>query len=136
MSTPLIILEQGLLAFLKGNAAITALATSGGIYLNAAPEKSPDPCMAFTRISSIPDATMDGPSGLNFRRYQFTFYSTDYTKALQLSETVRLAIDGYQGYLPNGQRVYNIIRDNELDGFDDVTSWHHCITDYFIHFAE
>jgi len=130
------ILEEGILLFLQASTDLVALATELGICQNAVPESAPDPAMCFSVISATPQASMDGPSGLNFRRYQFETFSQSYVKAKQLQTLIRLALDGYSGTLPNGQRVYNVIRDNELDGFDDVTNEHRTITDYFIHFAE
>ena len=136
MPTPLLILEEGLYLLLTQNASITALTGPNGIYLNSVPEDAHDPCMCIQKISSAPDSTNDGPSGLNIRRYQFSFYSTSYPNAVRLSETTRQAIDGFTGHLPNGQRVFNIIRDNEIDGFNDQSGSQRTITDYFIHFAE
>jgi hypothetical protein len=136
MSAPTV-LEQGLRLLVVEAPTIVAVTGEAGVYLNAVPENSPDPCILISKISSTPDATMDGPSGFNIRRYQFTFFSKDYPTAIKLQEITRLVIDGFHGALPTtGQIVYNIIRDNEVDGFDNETGWHHSITDYFIHFAE
>lgn len=130
------IIEEGIYLLLQQNADLVALCTLKGICLNAVPENAPDPSMCFSTISATPIATNNGPSGLNFRRYQFETFGSTYVKAKQLQTLIRLAIDGFSGTAPNGQRVYNIIRDNELDGYDDVTGEHRTITDYFIHFAE
>ena len=135
MSNPYI-LEEGLLLFLRSSVGITSLTTTAGIYMNSVPETAHEPCMFFSKISAQPDTTFDGPSGLNYRRYQFETLSKSFVSAVRLQAAIRIALDGYSGTLPNGQRVYNIIRDNELDGFDDVTGEHRTITDYFIHFAE
>lgn len=135
MSAPVII-EQGLLQLFKSFTDVVAMTTLCGIYLNVVPEGAHDPCLLIAKVSATPDATMDGPSGYNIRRYQFTFFSKDFPTALKLQEIVRALFDGYVGVLPNGTRVYNVIRDNEIDGYDDQTAWHHTITDYFIHFAE
>jgi len=134
--TPLILLEQGLLQLLKADPDVSGFATVAGIFLNSVPETAPDPSCCFSKISATPDTTNDGPSGLNFRRYQFETFSKDYPTALLLAAYIRKAIDGFSGTLPNGKRVFNIIRDNEIDGFDDVTGESRVITDYFIHYLD
>jgi hypothetical protein len=130
------ILEDGLLQLLKQNTDLVTLFTLKGFFLNSVSQSAHDPSMCIQKISATPDTTNDGPSGLNFRRYQFSCYSKSYVTCLQAQELIRIAIDGFHGFLPNGQRVYNIIRDNELDGFDDITGEHRTLTDYFVHFAE
>lgn len=140
MSTPLVLIEEGLFQLLKANTALMALVGANGIFLNAVPESATDPAFCFSDISSTPDTTMDGPSGLNFRRYQFDCFSSNYPQAVRVRELIRQAIDGYNheedGPLPNGQICYNIIRDNELSGFNDATSEHRAMVDYFVHFDE
>ena len=135
MSIPLI-LEDGLYQYLLAQTTITALVGPSGIFMNTVTENAHDPAICFSKISSQPDSTNDGPSGLNFRRYQFESYSSSFVKCLQVDAAVRIALDGFSGFLPNGQRVYNIMRDNEIDGFDDISGNSRTITDYFIHFAE
>jgi hypothetical protein len=132
----IMILEQGLYAFLLAQPAITNLTTTKGIFLNSVPQGAPDTCLSIQKISAAPDSTNNGPSGLNIRRYQFCTYSSSYIKSVTLQETLRTVIDGFVGYFPNGQRIFNIIRDNELDSFNELTDKERTITDYFIHFAE
>lgn len=129
-----VLLEDGLYELLMSNA--TFLATGAVVYLNIAPENATDPCLVISKVSAQPDTTMDGPSGLNSRRYQFSFFSKSYITAIRLQETVRIIVDGFHGPLPTGQMVWNIIRENELDGFDDVANESYSITDYFIQFTE
>jgi hypothetical protein len=136
MPYPVYILEEGLFQFLLANSDITNMVGPNGIYLGAVPQTTHDPCMGIDLISATPDATNDGPSGFNSRRYQFTFYSQSFANAVKLRELLRTVLDGFTGTLPNGQRVFDVRRDNELNGFDDLTGSHRAITDYFIDFLE
>ena len=134
----ILILEDGIQQFIRAQPALITLIGSmaDGFFLNSVPEKAHDPCIGIQVISDQPDATNNGPTGLNFRRYQFCCYAKSYVVACRVSETLRLALDGFTGTFPNGQRVYNVLRDNSLDGFDDLTNTHRKITDYIFHFAE
>jgi hypothetical protein len=87
-------------------------------------------------ISSTPDYTFYGPSGFNTRRYQFSCYGDTYPQAKRVQEALRLALDGFNGYLPNGALVFDIRRDNEQDLYDNESNSHRIITDFYIDFQE
>jgi hypothetical protein len=132
----LVLIEEGLLQLLNTNANLILLVAPSDIYLNSVPEKASDPAFCFSKVSSTPDTTMDGPSGLNFRRYQFDCFSQSYPTATQVQALIAKAINGFSGLLPNGQRVFNIIKDNELDGFNAETLEHRTVCDYLIQFND
>lgn len=135
-------IEQGLNNFLVANLATL---TAQNIYMGFVPENAAMPCLMFETVSSKSDTTMDGPSGFVVRRFQFNFYGQDaatsapgsgYVAAKRVQEALRLMFDGLTGYLSDGTRVFNVIRDNEVDSYDADTNTYHLLTDYFIHFQQ
>jgi hypothetical protein len=138
MATPLI--EEGIYLLLTQSTTLMATLGANGVYLNTVPEGAIKPCLCISTVSSTPDETFDGSSAYNIRRYQFTAKAADYPSTKRVQEALRKLLDGYSGVLPaasgqTGVKVFNIIRDIELDSYDDQGNTHNAITDYFIHFA-
>ena len=91
------IIEEGIVAYLKTIAAITTL-TSTRFYPLELPEQ-PVALAAITyqKISGSPLQTMGGISGVASPRFQITCWDTTYAKAKVLKELVRLAMDSFIG---------------------------------------
>jgi len=134
------VIEEGILLKLTQSTSLMATLGANGVYLNFVPETAIKPCLCFSLVSSTPDATSDGPSAFNIRRYQFTCFGADYPSTKRSQEALRILLDGYRGVLPaaagqTGVTVFNVLRDIEIDSYDDQGGTHRAITDYFFHFS-
>lgn len=138
-------IEEGLFNFLNTNLVGQAGLAAGAVYMGTVPESATMPCVMFETVTSKSDTTMDGPSGYVVRRFQFNFYGADkalgapgsgLVAAKKVQEALRLMFDGLTGTLPDGTKLFNVIRDSEVDSYDADTNIYHLLTDYFIHFQQ
>lgn len=98
--------ENAIRALLLDSAAVLAL-VSERIYPQSAPQKTPKEDQAayivYQRIDTDPTHTMLAAGGLAFVRVQLELYGRSYDECRQIAEAVRLALDGYQGSVTDGE---------------------------------
>jgi hypothetical protein len=106
------------------------------IYPNVPALNAPMPNISYQQISKTGDPTLDGSCRLQEIRMQFEFRSIYDSQGLgparELADSLRLAIDGFAGMLPNGVCVNSILFGDENVFFDDTARMHRIVQDYFI----
>lgn len=99
------------------------------------PNQATLPAITFFKVSAPRDQTQQGPSGLVSARFQVSSWGINYTAAKTLSQLVRLALDGYRGYL-NNVRIDGIELMNEMDGNEAEPNVFQTIMDFRVKYAE
>jgi len=88
-------------AYLRANGPVAAIVGTR-IYAVNLPQQIPGvsnplPAVVYTQISGRRPQTMEGATGLNDGRYQFSCQAADYKTAKQLSQAVRDALENLSG---------------------------------------
>ena len=91
-------LDEGLVAYLTGNAGVSAL-VSDRVGPAPLPQDSEQPAVTYQIISRTAQYTHRGPAGLTRPRIQVDCWSTTYSESQQLAEQVRLALSGFRGQM-------------------------------------
>lgn len=92
---------EDITAYLIANAGVAAIAV-GRVYAQNLPQQraagfNPLPAVVYTQISGNRPSTMEGTTGLNDGRYQFSCIAMDYLTAKKLSQAVRQALGRLSG---------------------------------------
>lgn len=127
-------IEEGLVAFLKADAGITAK-VAGRIYQKKKPQKPNLPAIVIHRISANRDYDQGGHNGYTVVRYQLDTYAADFAAAKQTADAVRLALSGFRGSM-GGVEVSGVFLEGEQDGYDDDLVEYWFTQDYIIQHAE
>lgn len=113
-------MEQAVIAALLANDAVTAHA-GRRVYPLIRPQDSAMPALVFTTISSQPDATHDGATGLSESRIQLDAYAATYAAAKGLARAVRGVLHQFAGDVEvDGGTVtlQGVFQDGERDLFE------------------
>lgn len=116
-------MEEALFDVLKTHAALTALVGTNParIYWMRAPQGSPKPYVVLQAISSVPDVTHGGPSGLVAARVQADCYSDSYGTAKTVARAVTGRLSGFRGS-SSGVVFDGVFKDAERDEYEDEAS--------------
>jgi Protein of unknown function (DUF3168) len=135
-------LRPGLFAFLRDDAVIGPLVTTGGVarvYPVRLPQGIKLASIVYTRISGQGDYTMAGASGYARPRYQIDAWSPDPDAAGRLANAVKAALDGFTGAIGTGANavfVQGVFIADEREDYDDTVQMYRVSRDYFIHHEE
>jgi len=106
-------------AYLQGNAGLNAL-VAGRVYAQNLAQKATLPAVVYKQISGVRPSTMEGATGLNDGRYQFTAYALDYKTAKQVSQALRQALNRVTGTIGSTVTLDTALL-SERDYWDFVT---------------
>jgi len=113
---------EDITTFLQADAGITAIA-AGRIYAQNLPQRSATstnlPAVVFSQISGMRPSTMEGTTGLNDGRYQFSCMSLDYLTTKKLSQAVRQKLSKFQGTV-GSTAILDVSLDAERDFYDNI----------------
>lgn len=87
--------------------------------------------IVYNIVSVIPADRKDGKSAVDTSRVQISIYAERYDDAVELSESVRSAIDNYKG-TAGGVAVDRIRFESEQHTYDLESDQYGIISDYFI----
>lgn len=114
-------MEEALILLLLANAALTSKVGADQITWVRAAQNSPRPYVVLQTISSVPDVTHSGPSGLVPARIQVDCYGDTYAATKTVARAVTGALNGFRG--TKGSIAFDgIFKDAERDGFEDEAS--------------
>ena len=103
----------------------------GGLWFVTLPDKPKAyPVATLQLISSVPEYTLDGPTGLVKARLQIDHFGTDYLSCKTAAAAFRQILDGYKGTLPDGTQVSSMTRLNATDSFESDSRLYHTQTDW------
>lgn len=102
-------------------AALNAVAPSGGVWANEAPDSTPAPYVVFSRISATPQNDLDGAGTLSRVRIQVNAYAETYEDAKTLADTIAAAMAG---------APFKNVPDISMDLFDRDVKMHYVVQDF------
>jgi hypothetical protein len=120
-------------AYLMANAGIQAIAGAAPntrIYAQNLPQQraggfSPLPAVVYSQISGDRPSTMEGATGLNKGRYQFSCMAMDYKTAKLLSQAVRQALNRVSGTVGSTATLdVSLLSEREFRTDLDFEIWH------------
>lgn len=123
------LVEEALYSLLSGLA-------SGRVYpyrLTARPNTFP--AITYMKVSGPRDETHEGPSGLVPARFQVSSWGQTYDAAKVLSNSVRLALDGFKG-TQSGVLIAGIELLNETDQGESEPDTFQTIMDFRVKYTE
>jgi hypothetical protein len=115
-------LQEGLNNFLENSAPVSAL-VGARIYAGQLPELKAAtdlPAIVYKEIHGDGEFSMDGPDQLQYSRMQFSCYGKVYSDAKKVARTLRLELENFTGALSDGTQVQHMIRESEVDIFEDA----------------
>lgn len=108
--------EQGLATVLVSDPAVAAVVGTR-VYPVIAPAAADLPFITWRRSAVQRQHTLSGPMGMPTVILSVDLYATTYEAVRELSDRVRLALDGYGGSQADSISVKHVSLDNESDGF-------------------
>jgi hypothetical protein len=119
-------LEATLTTALEADATVTALVGSGAlarIFPVRIPQGVALPAVAYQRISTIPNPTLDSAGNLADARLQYTCVASSVDAAHELADVVAAALNQYSGYggESGGTSGGTVVRIVELENIADRT---------------
>jgi hypothetical protein len=109
-------MEASLITYLLAQTAITSIVSTKIKYMQL-DENTTLPAIIINRISGTPIERQEAKSKECSTRYQIDTFATSYNQALDISNKIRLALDGYSGTM-SGTRVSAIRLLDETDDFE------------------
>lgn len=86
-------IELDIIAILDADSAVQAIC-GGRIYALVRPQTDPLPAIVWQRVSTVPENSLAGFSGLDNVRIQFAHYADTLLQAKMLAAAVSAALDG------------------------------------------
>ncbi len=136
-------IETTLRTLLTSSANVLALVSAARIYpvildQGAAVVPNTVPAITYYVASEQRESSFAGPNGLPGALICVELWADTYLGMLQLSEAVRLLLDGYAGTPAGGDRIKSCSLENKTDHFEgEVKSGlYHRLCDYRIFYDE
>ena len=135
------VLELGLISYLEGYAGLSAL-ISTRIYHMMKPQSVVYPCVTFQRIDTPRIHTMDssGATGTLARpRIQFDAWADTYTAAKNITDQLRVALNGKRGSIgtaPYAVTIRSALVDGEAPSYDTLVSMYRSRSNFIIYHEE
>ncbi len=104
--------EQAIRSRLTSQSSVTDL-VSTRIYPQAAPQGASLPYVIYD-VGSNPVEAMSGHAGLTYASFSISCYATTYASVKEISEKIRLALDGWSG-TSETVLVRSVIHNNSND---------------------
>lgn len=129
-------IEQGLISLVQGNAAVSAIAVSGGGYFAELPKDAALPSWTYAFISGVPGLTLASPENLTHARYQVDCYGAVAADAIRLARAIHSVLNGFRGTLtdPDSTKVQGCFQSNLIDFFDDASRTYRRLLEYQLWF--
>ena len=93
--------------------------STAGVFAGEMPPNTPNPSIVTRQISGDSDMTFDGPSGVQYVRFQFSCYG-QYLQSKQLARAVNQALERFTGTCPDGTQIQNMQTVLEADTFQEA----------------
>lgn len=122
------LIDEALRAHLLSKTRITNLVGSR-IYENVAPQKAPTPHLTYNQVGGERVHSLSGASGLNRAVFNVHSWAVKPLEAKNLSDAVRLVLDGFRGTMGGGGGVLvnACLVEDDIDLYDDQAFFHHVV---------
>jgi len=132
-------IDTGLYDLIIANAGFTAIA-SNRLYPNVLPDSvistSGTPASVTSQIvSTVPDYTNDGATGLQRSRLRYTGIGSVYSDAANVAAAIRSVLETYAGTLADGTVVQNVLVINQSSTYSDDARLYFVAYDFLIFYA-
>lgn len=130
-------LDEGIIAYMKATAGITAL-VSTRIYPLVLPEKATLPALVVTRISTpriVSHDTSGATGDLISPRYQFDAWGASQAATKAIADALRAALNGKKG-VAGGVTLRAALADDEAPEYDPETGLYRTRSDYIVWYQE
>ena len=87
-------------------------------------------------ISSVPERTLDGPTGLVVARIQIDLFGRDYLSCKTAAAVAMRILDNFRGVLPDGTLASAISRVNGSDSFEPDARLYRTQTDWMVYYDD
>jgi hypothetical protein len=130
-------LESGIVKLVQGNAAVSAIALTGGFLLEL-PKDEALPSWTYRIISDHSEYGLQGEHGFVTRRLQIDCLANAKADVLLLARAINKVLSGYKGTLPDTDStlVFGCFRSDLRDFFDDPGRTPRRMLEYEIQFCE
>ena len=90
------------------------------------------PLATYQRISTVTDSLLSGPLSMCTVRMQYDAWAETYLQAKQIADALNAVLEGFQGTLPDGTSVDNIVLDSSFDLYDSPSLRFRVSSDYLV----
>lgn len=122
-------IEGALTSALTGNAGVAAL-VAARVFTKGGRQGTAYPYVTYERISTQGAAHLDGPSDLDWPRFQIDVWAETALSAINVANAIRTAIDGLE--TAGSPAFYATFQDQRGPSADDETKKFNVSQDYFI----
>lgn len=129
-------IEQGIAMLVQGNAAVAAIATSGGGFLVQLPKGQLDlaPTWTLAVITDATDYSLGGTVDLGNTTIQIDVFAKDAASVIGLARAINAVLSGLKGALDDPDAVYvnGCFQTGKTDFFDDAGRTYRRMLEYQI----
>ncbi len=100
------------------------------------PEQTPLPAVVYSQISGEGNPSLDGANALHQCRMEFACHATKYFQAKKLQQAVRQLFEGYNGELPDGTQVDNMVLVLESDAYEYAPNDYNAPIDFTVVYVD
>lgn len=127
-------IESDLFSFLKNNADISAI-VGERIYPLTAPQGIQPPYITYQSISTLPENTMSGSSGLYHKRIQFNLFASVYEQVVDLFNKLTQILNGLKGTIGN-TCIGHCFLENDVDDYQPDEKIYQKATDFHFLYSD
>jgi len=133
-------IEQGIYALLVAATGVSSV-ISDRLYPLVLPEDLVSangalPASAtYQLVSTVPDYTNDGATGLQRSRIRYTGIGSVYSDAASVAQAIRTVLENYAGTLSDGTVVSNVLVVNQSSTYSDDARLYFVAYDFLVFYA-
>ena len=129
-------LTNGLVSYLLAVPAVTVIVGSAIQPVPAPEDLSQYPLITYQTPSDVSEDGNDGPIGVSEARVVFDCFALRKLDAATLALTVKAALRGFSGVLPDGTRVFFCRIENVTENFDDGSRIYRSSAHFIVQYAD
>ncbi|HEX4499855.1 MAG TPA: DUF3168 domain-containing protein [Scandinavium sp.] len=127
-------IESAIFKLLNEDAGVQAT-INGGIWPVLMPEFTEYPAISYIVVDSPPVQSLGEPVGLAHPRFQINAWANSYLEVKQVTDAVRLCLDGYRGAVSTDSGVVNIcgiVFEDDRDAYEKDTRTFQASRDFIV----
>lgn len=124
-------IEAGLQQRLVADGDFAAL-IANRLYPVIWPDAPTFPLVTYQRVSTVTQNMLSGPLSMATVRMQYDAWGITYSDAKAAAAALTASLEGFQGTLPNGIAVDNIVLDSSFDLYDSPSLRFRVSSDFLV----
>jgi hypothetical protein len=127
------VIELGVVLLVQGNAAVKAIAPTGGFFAQL-PKDYTLPTWTYQTVSDVAGYLLQQPETVGQRRVQIDCYGATAADAIRLANAIDALLSGFRGTLtdPDATVIQGCFRGNMIDFFDPDSRTYRRMLEYQI----